>query len=370
MSIDPDIAEDLMSSFEEHYDELQYALNKLIHYPEDAEQINLIFRSMHTIKGNASMMQLQELVHFAHSMEDTIDAMRNGNFSPTEQLCDLILTGTDRLRDLHKFYLYDKPYEGFDEEQVANCFWEVSKATCGQQAQEYTQKLYRVLYPDAAESEVAIDDNFSINHVADHANYLDCDEGTLSDLQLFRELALQTDEQNDFWHDRTDLLVFMGIKLCQLSTEVSINKIQLVAALYMHDIGMTFLPHELVNKQSKLNAMEFKKLKKHVEWGHGILHRMTGWEEAATMVMQHHEQEDGSGYPEGLNSELLCDGAKIISILDAFYAMTNLRSDRSHRRSVLRAVSEINACSGSQFSRYWVELFNQLIRNEVKNGTV
>ena len=136
----------------------------------------------------------------------------------------------------------------------------------------------------------------------------------------------------------------------------------------MHDIGMAFLPHELINKQAKLNSMEQKRLKKHVGWGYNMLSRMSSWQDAATMVLQHHEFEDGSGYPNEISGDDLCDGAKIIAILDAFYAMTNLRSDRNHRRSVLRAVSEINACTGAQFSSYWVELFNQLIKDEVKSG--
>jgi hypothetical protein len=48
--------------------------------------------------------------------------------------------------------------------------------------------------------------------------------------------------------------------------------------------------------------------------------------------------------------------------------MTNLRSDRTHRRSILRAISEVNACTGTQFNEYWVTLFNQLIKNELKAG--
>lgn len=370
MSIDPDTAKDLMASFDEHYEELQRALNKLIHQPDDIELINLIFRSIHTIKGNASMVQLMELVEFSHGIEETVAAIRNENFPPTPQVCDLMLTGTDRLRDLHKFYLYDKPFESFNETEVAEGFKEISTATSAQDAEERVTKLYRILYPEAAGTGISTDDTFSIENVADHASYLECDEAALQDLALFRELSRQTDSQNDFWHGRTDKLVYMGVKLCQLSTEIEINNTQLVAGIYMHDTGMAFLPYELINKQSKLNPMEFKKLKKHVDWGHAIVARIPGWEEAATMILQHHEQEDGSGYPAGLTSEQLSEGAKIISILDAFYAMTNLRSDRSHRRSVLRAVSEINACSGTQFNKYWVELFNQLIKSEVKNGNL
>ena len=373
--IDADTADDLMSSFDEHYDELQAALNKLNHHPDDKELINLIFRSMHTIKGNAAMVQIQPLVDVSHGMEETIDAIRDGHFITTEKLCDLLLTGTDRLRDLHKHYLFDKPYENIAESLIIEGFDTIARCRTSEEIEQRTHWLYHIFYPEtevinASDGAVTtIDDHFSQATIADHASYLDGSDSEMSDLEVFRGLSLQTDAQNIFWDKRTDNLVYMAMKLCQLSTTVEINKTQLVAAIYMHDIGMAFVAHDIVNKQAKLNPMELKKLKVHVVWSYQLLSRMPGWEDAAAMVLQHHEQEDGSGYPQGLHSDNINEGAKILAIIDAFYAMTNLRSDRSYRRSVLRAISEINACSGSQFNRYWVDLFNQVVRSEVKKGS-
>jgi two-component system response regulator RpfG len=370
LPIDPEIADDLINSFDEHYDGLQYSLNKLSHNPEDMVLINVIFRDIHTIKGNAAMMQLQPLVDFTHAMEETIDSIRSGNFLPTEKICDLLLTGMDQLRDLHKHYLFDKPYDSIDEKVFAASFIDISTSQSVAEAEVKAAKLYQLLYPEEAEPAVSSEPTSTVGDFSAHHTYLQGDDSQFKDLKLFRTLALQVDKQNHFWTGRTDHLVYLALKLCNLSSDVTVDKTQLIAAIYMHDIGMAFLPFDLVNKQAKLNAMELKNVQFHVDWAYNILVRMPTWQDAATMVLQHHEQEDGAGYPspDNLTSEDLCEGAKIVAILDAFYAMTNLRSDRTHRRSVLRAISEVNACAGTQFNEYWVTLFNQLVKNELKDG--
>ncbi len=370
MSVEQDIADDLMSSFEEHYDELQYSLNRLSHHPDNAELINVTFRAIHTIKGNAAIMQLHELVDFTHAMEETIGAIRNGNFEPTGKICDLLLTGTDKLKDLHQYYLYDRPCEDIDQEMFSTHFIGISEANSPIEAETRAKAFYKAIYPEIEDPNNNTDIDCDEEKASDHRIFLVCTEEQFSDLDFFKDLAMQVDRKSFFWQERTERLVYLGVKICSLSTYIQVDMAQLVAAIYIHDVGMAFLPHELINKQAKLNAMELKRLKKHVGWSHNMLVRIPDWQDAASMVLQHHEHEDGSGYPNGLRSEQLCDGAKIIAILDAFYAMTNLRSDRNHRRSVLRAISEINACTSTQFKEYWVEVFNQVIRNEVKNGAL
>lgn len=376
MLIDPEIADDLIGSFNEHYDELQHTLNKLGKFADDMALINVVFRSLHSIKGNAAMAQVQPLVDFTHALEETVDAMRRNDFSPTEKICDLLLIGTDYLRDLHKFYLFGKPYDGFDEQIFANRFIALAESTSTEVAEAAALQFYKEIYPEFDTPDTTIETHANLNDIdlTEHRNYIFClgehSDEQYNDLDYFRELSLQVDQQNVFWHGRTDKLVYLAIQLCRLSTDKPIDSTQLIAAIYMHDIGMAFLPYELVNKQAKLDENEFKNLQQHVKWGSQLLSRMPLWSEAAVIVEQHHEQENGSGYPNKLTSEALCEGAKIIAILDAFYAMTNLRSDRDHRRSILRAISEINACTGTQFNGYWVDLFNQLIKNEVRSGNI
>lgn len=84
------------------------------------------------------------------------------------------------------------------------------------------------------------------------------------------------------------------------------------------------------------------------------------------MIAQHHETHDGTGYPAGLKGDEICDGAKILAIVDAFEAVILKHINRGKNRSVLRAIAEINACD-KQFSPEWIEPFNRVIRRTIES---
>ena len=375
------IANELMSSFEDHYEILQTSLNKLIHNASDTELINTAFRSMHTVKGNAAMMQITPLVEYTHEVEEAISAMRSGYFSPTPTLCDLLLTAVDRLRDLHTKYLFNKEIAPINEKEIARIFGAMANARGTEEVNVLCKQLIVLFTPPEAVSNSSNEadkrEGDKTNKasaiekaaVANHSDYLELSEQQQEDLILFRILSLQVDEQNDFWHQRTDFILYLALKTLAL-TDKPIDKTQFIAAVYMHDVGMAFVPDNIVNKNNKLNPMETKKLQQHPVWGYNLLKRMPGWEVAAQIVVEHHERIDGEGYPYQKTGDELTEGAKLLAILDAYYAMTNLRADRSHRRSIMRAISEINACIETQFCGYWVGLFNDVIRAEVKASNI
>jgi HD-GYP domain-containing protein (c-di-GMP phosphodiesterase class II) len=133
----------------------------------------------------------------------------------------------------------------------------------------------------------------------------------------------------------------------------------------MHDIGMMFLPESVWLKVENMTPEEKLILRSHPDYAAGILSRMDGWSDATQMVAQHHEMPDGGGYPSGLEVEEICDGAKILAIVDAFEAVMLKHINRGRNRSVLRAIAEINACD-NQFSPKWIEPFNRVIRKTVE----
>ncbi len=373
--IDAETADDLISSFDEHYDILQISLNKLMHNASDEELINSSFRSIHTIKGNAAMTGIEPIVAYTHAVEETMGSMRAGYFVASQTLCELLLTSIDRLRDLHSKYLFNKETTPIDEKSIADTYISIANARGTEEIESLCQRLLVLFTPhqviEVAEENTlsSIGNELSLDEIGQHANYLSISESESEDLIFFRILALQVDEQNDFWHKRTDLLLYLALRTAGLSDR-KIDKTQLAAAVYMHDAGMAFVSDDIVNKNAKLNTLETKKLQQHPIWGYNLLKRMSGWEQAGSMVLEHHERIDGGGYPYKKTGDDINDGAKLLAIVDAYYAMTHLRADRSHRRSILRAISEINACVETQFCSYWVELFNQVVREEVKNGNV
>ena len=91
----------------------------------------------------------------------------------------------------------------------------------------------------------------------------------------------------------------------------------------VHDIGLTKTPREILEKTEPLTAEELAQVKRHPQEGVRILQASTNlsWE-SLQMLLQHHENGDGSGYPEGLKRDNIHDWAKILRILDTYEAMT------------------------------------------------
>ncbi len=141
-----------------------------------------------------------------------------------------------------------------------------------------------------------------------------------------------------------------------------VDKIQLKAACYIHDIGMAFLPDGIINNQSKLNNLEQRQRQMHTMYAAEWLNRIGRWQHAAEMIYQHHERIDGQGYPKGLKDDDICQGAKILAITDTFFDIANTRSGRNYKKSVLRSVTEINNYMHSKFDEITVNAFNEMIR--------
>jgi HD-GYP domain-containing protein (c-di-GMP phosphodiesterase class II) len=109
--------------------------------------------------------------------------------------------------------------------------------------------------------------------------------------------------------------------------EIKIRAFGLGALL--HDIGMINIPHEMLFKAETLSEQEWELVKKHPARGYAILKDFPNtWPETLQMVQQHHENGDGSGYPEGIRLPLIHPWARILRIIDSYEALT---ADRQWR---------------------------------------
>ena len=127
-------------------------------------------------------------------------------------------------------------------------------------------------------------------------------------------------------------------------------------AAILHDIGKIMVPPEILNKPGRLTEDEFEIIRKHPETGYQILKSVDEYSSFATDVLHHHERMDGKGYPEGLTGNDIPLVARIISVADAYEAMTASRPYQTPR-SKDSAVEELLRCSGSQFDPEIVDLF-------------
>ncbi|MGQ0735597.1 MAG: HD domain-containing phosphohydrolase [Acidobacteriota bacterium] len=106
----------------------------------------------------------------------------------------------------------------------------------------------------------------------------------------------------------------------------------LEAAALLHDTGKLVVPEHILNKPGKLSPGEFERMKRHASAGAEILSAIKFPYPVVPIVRHHHENWDGSGYPDGLRGTDIPLGARILAVVDCFDALT---SDRPYRRSLL-----------------------------------
>ncbi|SFG83871.1 diguanylate cyclase (GGDEF) domain-containing protein [Desulfotomaculum arcticum] len=133
-----------------------------------------------------------------------------------------------------------------------------------------------------------------------------------------------------------------------------ITNIRLLAQF--HDIGKVGIPDRVLNKPGRLNQDEKIEMQRHSEIGYRIAQSAPDLAHIADWILKHHEWWNGQGYPLGLKGEEIPLECRILSIVDAYDAMT---SDRPYRKALSHevAVMEMIRCSGSQFDPNLVEIF-------------
>jgi diguanylate cyclase (GGDEF)-like protein len=131
----------------------------------------------------------------------------------------------------------------------------------------------------------------------------------------------------------------------------------------LHDVGKIAIDQKILNKESHLTNEEYTEIKKHPEIGYRILSAVNEMSEIAVYVLAHHERWDGGGYPRGLKGEEIPYLARIITVVDAFDAMT---SDRAYRKEMSqeKAFAELKRCAGQQFDPDIVDAFIHEMESE------
>jgi diguanylate cyclase (GGDEF)-like protein/putative nucleotidyltransferase with HDIG domain len=130
----------------------------------------------------------------------------------------------------------------------------------------------------------------------------------------------------------------------------------LKAAALLHDIGKLAVPEYILSKPGKLTAAEYSKVMIHPVVGADILSNVEFPYEVVPIVKHHHEKWDGQGYPSGLKGEEIPFGARILTIVDCFEALT---TNRPHRRRYQRqqALELMRGEAGRTFDPALLEVF-------------
>ena len=160
----------------------------------------------------------------------------------------------------------------------------------------------------------------------------------------------------------------VGEYTCRLAAALGMTPVETdrtVMAALLHDIGKIGVRDTILFKESGLDSAEWAEIRRHCEYGWSILRDIPQFEEVGLMLLHHHERFDGHGYPVGLKGNEIPYGARIISVADAFDAMT---SDRPYRNSigVAAAVRELTVNAGTQFDPEIVQAFLDLMKRDTE----
>ncbi len=133
----------------------------------------------------------------------------------------------------------------------------------------------------------------------------------------------------------------------------------------LHDVGKIGIPDSVINKPGRLTDAEYEMIKNHPSMGARILKNIKEMPQLAIGARWHHERYDGNGYPNGLKGDDIPDIARIISVADAYDAMT---SNRSYRKPLEQDVvrREIVEGLGTQFDPVYAQIMLDMI-DEDKN---
>ncbi len=174
--------------------------------------------------------------------------------------------------------------------------------------------------------------------------------------ETIKALADTIELKDPYTRGHSERVTYYSVKMAKEFgfSEEGVEKIRLAAIL--HDIGKIGVRGAVLNKPGRLTEDERKEIEKHAVLGAKVLNEVAVMKDIAVLVKHHHEHWNGRGYPDGLKGEDIPLESRIISVADAFDAMT---SDRPYRKSlgIKKALEILEFEAGNQFDPEIIEAF-------------
>jgi putative nucleotidyltransferase with HDIG domain len=180
-------------------------------------------------------------------------------------------------------------------------------------------------------------------------------------LSTVETLATAIEAKDGVTHEHIRRVQMYAVGLARalgVADDATIKAIE--AAALLHDTGKLAVPEHILNKPGKLTASEFDQMKLHVDVGADILSAIDFPYPVVPIVRCHHESWDGSGYPRGVKGTDIPIGARILSVVDCYDALT---SDRPYRRALSdeAAIAILMERRGSMYDPLVVDTFVRVL---------
>lgn len=352
--------------FSNAYQQIEQSLLMLEIDPADAREIRTLMSSLDEINHSLQDIDINELVQLTQSLNQLLLTISQGNLEFETIISDIILLAVNEIKTV-----LEKIIDGAEPCLILDRLPKVCEALSliGKTDSSHRDQLIKdtLMLLDPS-TEIMIQDDSDETYLANLFNNTAPDSIELAsygveetdDFICFRGLSEPLETRANYWQGRSERMLRLALKMNDLADR-PVDPNQLAVAVYMHDAGMALLPLTIINATGKLTPDEQIQVEQHPRVAYELLRYMKDWGEAAQIVLQHHERMDGSGYPKQLKENEICDGAKILAIVDAIDARTHERVHSTlMKRPLLRAALEISKRADSQFSAYWVDIFRQL----------
>ena len=167
-------------------------------------------------------------------------------------------------------------------------------------------------------------------------------------LESIRALVQAVEAKDPYTRRHSEQVTHYAVHVAEFlnAGEELVDSIRVAALL--HDIGKIGTPDNILTKVGSLDEDEFQYIKRHPALGAEILEHISMFATEAKLVRHHHERWDGRGYPDGLSSEDIPFGARIICVADAMDAMLMCRTYKS-AYSMEKMLGELTGNAGTQF---------------------
>lgn len=231
------------------------------------------------------------------------------------------------------------------------------------------------VYPDKCKTEIELiksaDDAlyrakfFNKNRVETYTSILDGLKNDIDDKDVELVASIKTlisviNAKDKYTYAHSERLVFYSRLLAHKLNLSKIDTDTLVYGAYMHDIGKINISKEILIKKMPLTKEEWELLKEHPQNGIDIIKPVQSLDKIVPLILHHHENYNGTGYPNKLKGEDIPYLARVLTVVDSFDAMTSNRP-YNKRKTYEEAVEELIKFSGAQFDTEIVKTFIQVI---------
>lgn len=374
-----DCVDDFFEDFRDAYEQCESTLLELEQNPGQSELLHGIFRVVHTIKGNLGFIGLFSLIPLLQSLEDVLDDIRKGRMAYDGALCDVIQLTLDRTRQWVDASIADapKPLSATSLQQICQRLTGLA-STDERSREQRIRHILGLLDPEHPQGLAISEDALPDSVTQSTAEVVDPSASSAiaacrrllqyygiqmdADLEFFIQLIPALEQRHPRWLGRTARQLFLALEMNRLSGN-KVDTLQLAVAVMLHDLGMSFLPLNMLDAQGLADPAQLTVWLRHADMGASLVASSPRWQDAAAMIWQHHEHHDGTGFPDGLDGGDISEGAKVLLIADAFDNIANDGERPEQRKiSLIKALQQINSGSGSRYDPDWVGTFSEVIK--------